>query len=180
MSPGRFGVSLNLRHSCDILGNMKELFSNPKARVVSFFLRQVLESEQSYADALRRLTREPLISESYIILSGVSSGQGAVITRNRRTTDNLWTLGGPKKQWYLIQTNHDHWRPSPPGDYRSVVGELALNAIGQENISLDSLYRVLSAKPLLNAQTTYTTLMAPYNATFSTNKRVCPPPCSLH
>jgi hypothetical protein len=40
--------------------------------------------------------------------------------------------------------------------------------------------QVLSTKPLLNAQTTYTSSMAPYNGTYTTFMRVCPPPCTLH
>lgn len=150
MAPGRFGISLNLRHSGDIQGNVRELLNNPSANVVSFLLRRILETEESYAGALKRLVTEPLISESYIIVSGVASGEGAVITRNRTIAADVWTLGGPQKNWYirsrtthlgstlrcgtrshhaclsppsrfLLQTNHDHWLPSPPGDHRSCV-----------------------------------------------------------
>jgi hypothetical protein len=181
MAPGRFGISLNLRHSGDILGNVRELLNNPAANVASFLLRHILESESDYDSALKRLTTEPLISESYIILSGVRSGQGAVITRNRTIAADVWTLGGPKQDWFLLQTNHDHWMPSPPGDHRSAVGEAAMNSIGQAHVSLDGLYQVLSTKPILNAQTTYTTSMAPFNGTtYETSRRLCPPPCSLH
>jgi hypothetical protein len=186
MSPGRFGLSLNLRHSGDILGNVRELLNNPNANVVSFLLRHVLETAESYPDALKRLVSEPLISESYIILSGVSSGEGAVVTRNRTTAADVWTLSAEdtpqtkKQTWFLLQTNHDHWLPSPPGDHRSEVGDKAMRAIGRDKISVEAIYQVLSTKPLLNAQTTYTTSMASYNSTYTTYKRICPPPCTLH
>jgi len=181
MAPGRFGISLNLRHSGDIMGNVRELLANPGANVVSFLLRRVLETQPDYAAALKRLVTEPLISESYIILSGIASGQGAVITRNRTIAADVWTLGGSQNDsWFLLQTNHDHWLPSPPGDHRTDVGMRAMDAIGPDRISLENLYEVLSTKPLLNAQTTYTTSMAPYNATYSTYMRICPPPCTLH
>jgi len=180
MAPGRFGISLNLRHSGDILGNVRELLNNPSANVVSFLLRRILETEESYAGALKQLVTEPLISESYIIVSGVASGEGAVITRNRTIAADVWTLGGPQKNWFLLQTNHDHWLPSPPGDHRSEVGDKAMSAIGQGRVNLEAMYQVLSTKPLLNAQTTYTTSMAPYNGTYTTFMRVCPPPCTLH
>jgi hypothetical protein len=104
MAPGRFGISLNLRHSGDILGNVRELLNNPSANVVSFLLRRILETEESYAGALKRLATEPLISESYIIVSGIASGQGAVITRNRTIAADVWTLGGPQKNWYSFCT----------------------------------------------------------------------------
>jgi hypothetical protein len=183
MAPGRFGISLNLRHSGDIMGNVRELLANPDANVVSFLLRRVLETQADYGAALKRLVTEPLISESYIILSGIASGQGAVITRNRTIAADVWTLGGSSQRndsWYVLQTNHDHWLPSPPGDHRTDVGMRAMNAIGPDRISLEGLYEVLSTKPLLNAQTTYTTSMAPYNATYTTFMRICPPPCTLH
>jgi hypothetical protein len=180
MAPGRFGLSLNLRHSGDILGNLKELLNNPASNVVSFLLRSSLENDGNYQAALKRLVNEPLISESYIIISGTRAGEGAVITRNRTVAADVWSLDESNERWYLLQTNHDHWRPSPPGDHRSEVGDGAMNRIGRSNISAQAIYEVLSTKPLLNAQTTYTTSMVPYNATYSTYKRICPPPCSLH
>lgn len=60
MAPHRFGLSLNLRHSGNILGNLEELLKNPEAHVVSFLLRHVLESEASYVSALK-VTTIPLI-----------------------------------------------------------------------------------------------------------------------
>jgi acid ceramidase len=180
MAPGRFGLSLNLRHSGDILGNLKELLNNPASNVVSFLLRSSLENDGNYQAALKRLVSEPLISESYIIVSGTRAGEGAVITRNRTVAADVWSLDESNERWYLLQTNHDHWRPSPPGDHRSEVGDGAMSRIGRSNISSQAIYEVLSTKPLLNAQTTYTTSMVPYNATYSTYKRICPPPCSLH
>jgi hypothetical protein len=88
----------------------------------------------------------------------------------------------------------------------SEVGDKAMSAIGQGRINSEAMYQVpqttahacvrshtltnvinahvsrqvLSTKPLLNAQTTYTTSMAPYNGTYTTFMRVCPPPCTLH
>jgi len=180
MAPERFGLSLNLRHSGDLLGNLHELLSNPQANVVSFFLRHLLETEANYASALKRIVSDPLISESYIILSGIAAGEGAVVTRNRTVAADVWTLGSLQDSWFLLQTNHDHWLPSPPGDHRLEVGDQAMKAIGQKRISLQAIYEVLSTKPILNAQTTYTTSMSPYNGTYSTYKRICPPPCSLH
>lgn len=53
MAPGRFGLSLNLRHSGDILGNLRELLNNPEANVVSFLLRSSLEKDATYQSALK-------------------------------------------------------------------------------------------------------------------------------
>ncbi|CAJ0941387.1 unnamed protein product, partial [Mesorhabditis belari] len=157
--PNAFSLSLNARYAGAYIDNViMELythFRNP----VSFVMRQVLEEETQYAWAVDRLIRTPLICPAYITVAGVKSGEGTIISRKRMGAANVWKLNPLKGHWFLVETNFDHW--TPQGDRRKKVATHALNKLGRERLSAETLYnRVLSRRPVLNDLTIFSLVMS--------------------
>ena len=157
--PYQFTISLDQRDAGKHWMNVATALLAKNASIVSFLIRDILENEQSYKDAYDVLTHATFIAPSYIIIAGIRSGQGAVITRDRMVTRDSWKLD-PPKQWFLVETNYDHWLPAPSGDDRRDPAIQHLNKIGRSNVSLSALFSVLSTPPVLNEGITYTTLMS--------------------
>ena len=157
--PHQFSVSLDERDTGKHWMNAATALLAKNASIVSFLIRDTLENAQSYEDAYDALTQATFIAPSYIIIAGVKSGQGAVITRDRIVTRDTWKLH-PPNQWFLVETNYDHWLPAPSGDDRRDPAIQHMNTIGRGNISLNALFSVLTTPPVLNNGTTYTTLMS--------------------
>ncbi len=55
---------------------------------VSFLVREVLETETEYSDAVRALKDSDLMASTYIIVAGAKAGEGEVITRSPSPTVN--------------------------------------------------------------------------------------------
>ncbi|XP_069043503.1 N-acylethanolamine-hydrolyzing acid amidase-like [Lepisosteus oculatus] len=127
---------------------------------VSWLVRKTLEDAEDFQDAVLRLSKIPIISDVYYIVAGVQPGEGVVVTRNRRGPADIWPLDPINGQWYRVETNYDHWTTPPPFDDRRTPAIKALNATGQAHINMDTLYEVLSVKPVCNMLTIYTTVMS--------------------
>ncbi|XP_060763013.1 N-acylethanolamine-hydrolyzing acid amidase-like [Neoarius graeffei] len=127
---------------------------------VSWLVRETLEEASDFLNAVIQLSKIPIISDVYYIVGGVYPGEGVVITRDRNGPADLWPLDTLYGNWYRVETNYDHWLPPPKQDTRREVAKKALNATGQNNINLHSLYQVLSVVPVCNGITVYTTVMS--------------------
>jgi len=119
-----------------------------------------------------------MIGPSYVILGGMNAGEGCVITSAPNMTHalNVWTIpeGRPVgSPWYVIETNYDHWMPTPKWDDRRQPAEDCLAMVGQDNIDLPTLYNVLSGIPNRNKLTTYTALMDVALGTLSSSMQFC-------
>ncbi|XP_072238919.1 N-acylethanolamine-hydrolyzing acid amidase-like [Leuresthes tenuis] len=145
---------------------------------VSWLVRETLEEAEDFQDAVMRLSKTPIITGVYYIVGGVRAGEGVVITRDRTGPVDIWPLDPLNGGWYRVETNFDHWLPPPPADHRREAANKALNATGQEHISVDTLYQVLSLHPVCNGITIYTTIMsaaAPEKYTTLVRAKGCPP-----
>jgi len=111
-----------------------------------------------FEDAVQLASTQRLIAPVYFILSGVNPGEGAVVTRNRTVADDVWRLDADAGRWFLVETNDDHWKP--PQDARRDTANKAMNAIGQANIDITSIFGVISTQPVFNAETKYTILVS--------------------
>eukprot|EP01126_Amoeba_proteus_P048753 TRINITY_DN5658_c0_g1_i4.p1 TRINITY_DN5658_c0_g1~~TRINITY_DN5658_c0_g1_i4.p1 ORF type:complete len:465 (-),score=73.54 TRINITY_DN5658_c0_g1_i4:64-1458(-) len=165
-------------------GGIKELFyeviagiTEKNASLVTFLARDVMQNENDYDSALSALSKTELIADVYYILAGSSAGQGAVISRNRMNATDVWELDVAAGRWYEVQTNYDHWTQPPWIDDRVDPANKAMDAIGQNNITLQNMFEVLSVKPVFNLQTTYTILSCPADGTYLSWTRYCPYPC---
>ena len=154
-------LSLDERNTGEWWENIIEAILHGTGSIMSFVLRDTLaNSSMDYESALGFLRSTPLIAPAYLILGGAKADQGAVITRDRSHAADVWEVGSQEGQWYLVETNYDHWKAPPSGDNRRDPAIAAMNATGQANINGDTLYKVLSTPPVLNDGTTYTTIMS--------------------
>ena len=59
-----------------------------------------METADSYEEALPQFDSTPIIAPVYYIVGGLNNDQGAVVTRNRLFTQDLWLLDTrTKDQW---------------------------------------------------------------------------------
>ncbi len=179
--PGIFSISANQRTSPNvnkmkvwdrILGrgiNYLELFFNKRTNLL-MNVRRVVETAESYQEAIDMLTNNTSIAPAYYIVSGVKSNEGAVITMGRDGLYDLTTLNVENGTWFLVQTNYDRDLPDPKSDNRRVAAEQRVNTIGRANITMQNLLdNVLSQYPNFNAITilsaTYSSSIDYFNAT---------------
>jgi len=181
MKPNAFSVTIDTRFYPQGLGDMfYEIIAaimESNASLVSFLSRKVFENENNWPSAVSQLSNNELIADVYYIVAGVSAGQGAVISRNRMNATDVWILNAPAGRWYEVETNYDHWVQPPWFDDRVVPANRGMDALGQKDLSLTGMLGVLTIKPVLNIQTTYTILASPADGTFKCYTRWCPYPC---
>jgi len=75
--------------------------------------------------------------------------EGAVITRARIGSDNITRLG-TDSLWFVAETNYDNWKPQPIFDDRLTPCIKCLKQKGQSQVNFESLFNVLSSRPMLN------------------------------
>ncbi|XP_034387709.1 N-acylethanolamine-hydrolyzing acid amidase-like isoform X2 [Cyclopterus lumpus] len=179
-SPNKFTVSGDQRGSEHLWNLWKNMVSALLFRrsPVSWLVRETLAEAEDFQDAVMRLAKIHIITGVYYIVGGTRAGEGVVITRDRTGPADIWPLDPLTGGWYRVETNFDHWLPPPTRDHRRDAANKALNATGQENISLETLYQVLSLYPVCNGVTIYTTLMsaaAPEKYNTLIRPKGCPP-----
>ncbi|XP_069599501.1 N-acylethanolamine-hydrolyzing acid amidase-like [Ranitomeya imitator] len=157
--PYVFTVSGDARVKGDWWKNAISAFFK-RSSPVSWLVRDALNADNDFEAAALRLSKTPIIAETYYIMGGTQPKEGLVITRNRDGPADLWPLDPLHGEWFRVETNYDHWTTPPPFDDRRSPAIKALNATGQTNINTDSLYKVLSVKPVINSNTIYTTVMS--------------------
>ncbi|XP_038859439.1 N-acylethanolamine-hydrolyzing acid amidase-like [Salvelinus namaycush] len=131
-----------------------------KRSPVSWLVRETLEEAADFQDAVMRLSKIPIITSVYYIVAGVKPGEGVVVTRDRKGPADIWPLEPLNGGWFRVETNFDHWLPPPAKDHRRDAANKALNATGQDNINMDTMYKVLSMNPVCNRITVFTTTMS--------------------
>lgn len=93
-----------------------ELLLNRNSTADSILVREMMENAHTFDEAVAGLTERPIIAPVYYIVGGLNGNQGAVITRDRNSTVNVWNMN--ETEWYLVETNYDHWLPDPAKDDR--------------------------------------------------------------
>jgi N-acylethanolamine-hydrolysing acid amidase len=159
--PYGFTITLNERDKGQVWMNALEALANGMGAVSSLHIRDALANEEfDYEKALVFLADKPLIAPCYIIIGGVKSSQGAVITRDRIAVLDFMKMKAEKGEWFVLETNYDHWTTPPPDDDRRDPGIKYMNEMGRGNVSQAGLFNVLSTAPVLNERTTYTVVMS--------------------
>jgi len=147
------------------------------ASLVSFLLRDTLTEATSYQQALNALSTNYLIADVYYIIAGAGKGQGAVISRNRTLAADVWKLDAGAGRWFEVETNYDHWNQPPWFDNRRDPAIDHMKLMGRSAINPTNLYNILSMKPTLNLQTTYSIVACPATGFYETFVRWCHYPC---
>ncbi|KAI6656841.1 N-acylethanolamine-hydrolyzing acid amidase-like [Oopsacas minuta] len=154
-----FSLSANDRYSGDLLENILELLLNRQGKFVGLVMRELLQSDTAvYREALLELQTVELIAPCYVILGGVSPGEGAVITRGREGEIDVRFIDTDNNKWYVLETNYDWW--NPPGDNRRAAAIQALESAGRKKMTGHGLYQVLSTPYVCNNLTTFTAIMS--------------------
>uniref|UniRef100_A0A2K5JAB1 Acid ceramidase n=1 Tax=Colobus angolensis palliatus TaxID=336983 RepID=A0A2K5JAB1_COLAP len=177
--PGLFSLTLNERFSVNggYLGILEWILGKKDAMWIGFLTRTVLENSTSYEEAKNTLTKTKILAPAYFIVGGNQSGEGCVITRDRKESLDVYELNAKQGRWYVVQTNYDRWKNPFFLDDRRTPAKMCLNHTTQENISFETMYDVLSTKPVLNKLTVFTTLIDVTKDQFETYIRDCPDPC---
>uniref|UniRef100_A0A8D3E3E5 Acid ceramidase n=1 Tax=Scophthalmus maximus TaxID=52904 RepID=A0A8D3E3E5_SCOMX len=179
IKPHTFTLTMNERFSLDggYIGIMEWVLGKRDGMWMSFLTRSVLEDANSYEEAKTRLAQTKLLAPAYFILGGNQTGQGCIITRSRLLNIDLLEIDVKLGRWYVLETNYDHWEEPLFLDDRRTPAMKCMNQTAQKNISVNTMYDVLSTKPVLNKLTTYTTLMQVSEGKLESYIRDCPNPC---
>uniref|UniRef100_A0A3Q2FQP6 Acid ceramidase n=1 Tax=Cyprinodon variegatus TaxID=28743 RepID=A0A3Q2FQP6_CYPVA len=177
IKPHIFTLTMNERFSLDggYIGILEWILGQRDGMWMSFLTRSVLENANSYDEAKSLLAQTKMLAPAYFILGGNQTGQGCIITRSRELSIDV--IDVKLGRWYVLETNYDHWKEPFFLDDRRTPAMKCLNQTTQANISVKTLYDVLSTKPVLNKLTTYTTLMQVSEGTLESYIRDCPNPC---
>jgi N-acylethanolamine-hydrolysing acid amidase len=168
---GAYSISENQRAPNDdpkqLLENMFMMFYG--VQEISWLIRKTLENCPDYDCAYKNLANQEINALGYIILAGVKENEGVVISRNRNGPAHEEHINAT--QWYLVQTNNDHWEDAGCFN-RCASAHSNLDALGQDATNIDSLRSsVLLQFPNLNYDTLYNTQFVPstgYTNTIST------------
>jgi len=129
------------------------------SQLVAFFVREVLTNNKTFSDAVNALANVPVAAPVYLIVGGAQTDQGAVVTRDRTKAVDVWKYGVPDVRcadWYLVETNYDHWLPDNTKDPRQTQAIAALNTMTRANLNADNLFNdVLKIPNVLNNGTQY-------------------------
>lgn len=165
MRPSAFAISVNQRDLKDnyLLWEIVGLISGSQAS--SFAIRHALETFDNYDDVVNYFTHVPLLVGEYICIAGLESG--TVITRNRRYVSDVRNID--EENWFIVQSNYDHWLPQPVDDDRYNPVIKRIENIGQDGIDEDVLYHLMILEPTFRTSTLLTVVASPtsgyWNAT---------------
>ncbi|KAK3605187.1 hypothetical protein CHS0354_012996 [Potamilus streckersoni] len=159
--PMAFSITVDERDQGSIFENILLAILDKKAVPMSFLVRDTLANQPDFESAIKHLSTTDTVSSVYFILAGVNPGEGAVITKERLETIDIWRLDPDQGRWFVVETNYDHWTTPPPSDDRRDPANKAMTRLGQQNINKVSLFAVMSVQPVLNNHTTYTVIMSP-------------------
>jgi len=190
MVPGKWSGELNARSSYKSTLQQSMDFASKGYFSFPVLLREGCQRGGDFDSAVKYLSETPMIQPGYITIAGAAPGEGAILTRNASgaATDILRLNDGfpADKPWYLIQTNYDHWKPAPKFDDRRDNGKANMEAMGQSNLTLDTLWGIMSntggpfgGRGVYNQATIHTELVIPAKGEYHTYLRhniIDPPP----
>lgn len=134
-----------------------------KAGVVaqSWLFREAFTSGITTFDSfVAYINTAPLASPMYAIVAGAGQNEGAIVTRNVTGYFPVIYLNATTPDYFLVQTNYDHWLPDVDG--RRTAAEKFLRALGQDlGSSSAGVLAVMATPPQGNDATLYTAIMCP-------------------
>jgi hypothetical protein len=148
VKPGEFAVSLNLRYS-DKKTNIQRIFDG--YRTPDYHLMKVIESAETFEDAVRMLSEYSLTASVYYIISSLD--EGVIITRDNNKVVRVDKLEGDK--WFIVLTNTDLDKPE---NYRRKPTEDRIRELGRSNATYESIFDIMKQPPTNNKMTVYTTI----------------------
>eukprot|EP01060_Flectonema_neradi_P008662 TRINITY_DN16187_c0_g1_i1.p1 TRINITY_DN16187_c0_g1~~TRINITY_DN16187_c0_g1_i1.p1 ORF type:complete len:359 (+),score=84.42 TRINITY_DN16187_c0_g1_i1:42-1118(+) len=157
--PGMFTVEGNERDTSDIKQNLQHIAMHRLPP--SMFLRQAIFSANSYTEVVEQLTASNISAPVYYIVGGTKVNEGVVLTKNFTGVQvDTWTI--PQSyQWFIVQTNYDHWTQPPANDDRRKTAVDGMhNITSASKVTTQNLYQVMSTPRVLNKGTIFTCIMS--------------------
>lgn len=106
-----------------------------------------------------------MVRPSYITLVGTKGDEGVVISRNR--TDTIDVEHVSEEDWYLVQTNDDHYLGEC--NSRCKAAKQNFDLITREKLTPTVAFdKVLCEPPNVNTLSVYATVMVPSGGLFRT------------
>uniref|UniRef100_A0A2K5CFJ0 ceramidase n=1 Tax=Aotus nancymaae TaxID=37293 RepID=A0A2K5CFJ0_AOTNA len=123
--PGLFSLTLNERFSINggYLGVLEWILGKKDAMWIGFITRTVLENSTSYEEAKNRLIKTKILAPAYFILGGNQSGEGCVITRDRRESLDVYEVSRWKACMISCQQNLSSTRYFKYDMYTCLLGK---------------------------------------------------------
>jgi len=181
MKPNGFSITVDTRFYpggiTELFGEIVAALTENNASLVTFLTRQVMENENDFDAAVQNLSNDELIADVYYIVAGTKAGEGAVISRNRHNATDVWKLDASNGRWWLLETNYDHWKETPWFDDRRTDGNKHMKEMGQSNVNVDNMLKIIEQKPTLNLQTTFSSVAVPATGYYKSYSRWCEYPC---
>jgi acid ceramidase len=180
VKPQRFTVTANQRFDKDggFVGIMKWLKGDNSLSWMTLLVREVLETANSYEEAVARFTNTPLMAPVYYIVGGNSSGQAEIVVRAReKTLETVRLNPSTPTGWYILETNYDPSAKPLFIDDRRTPGNQCMQKLGRKNVGFAGIFNVLSSTTNLNKLTAYTTMMQVDTGTVETYIQKCQDPC---
>ena len=156
--------------------------SNDNSQFLSFVTRTALENFDNFDDTVEYISQTSFVGPCYIIIGGVDMNDGAVITIGpNMTLYNYWDIpnalgnnsDASHDNWYVLETNYDHWEQPPWYDDRRYPCEDCMAEIGSDSIDFETLYNVLNGIPNRNRLTVVTVLMDCQQGTMESYIQYC-------
>jgi len=183
MKTGAFSISVDTRFDNNLDKGLWNWFKGDHSgHFLTFTTRNAIENAANYDEAFTILNSTKLLGPGYIILGGVSAGQGVILTREEEKSIKplLLTERITNGSFYLLETNYDWWVQPPFFDDRRYPAQDCLtNHVHSAGVGFESLFNVLSAHPNLNRMTTYSALMQVATGRMESYIQDCPLPCPL-
>jgi hypothetical protein len=148
-------------------------------------IRKVLESDlgaNGFSGAVSALSDIPIVDDVYYVMSGEGVNDAAVITRDRNGPADVWRLGTdaatepdqkpiiPSTNFWLTETNYDHWEPVPAADNRRDPANTMMGGLGSATgVNEQSMFGVMGTWPVFNPHTTFTSMMEPHTGLYNTS-----------
>ena len=171
IKPEKFAISINERRPNGTLG----LFFNLVGWMIltpspAMHVRRICEQARNYTEAKNMLINKPITAPVYFTISGTEKNEGAIITRDRLSSADVWELNDQSStDWVIVQTNYDHWiSPAPTFDKnRADTAKESLKMLSRSGLNENTMMsNVIQKPPVKNQGTIYSTVMVPKTVSY--------------
>jgi len=180
MKKDAFSISVNTRFDASLYSALVKWITgfNRTGAFATHLVRNTLEQEHSYADAVQRLNSTRLVGPGYLAVAGLKAGEGAIMSRSATSSHGFWTLNDElaKGKNYMVNTNYDHWHPDPFFDRRRVPCDHCMDGVHGTNVDFKHLFEVLSAKPTRNKMTCHSVMFSARSGSMESYQQQCDEP----
>lgn len=163
---GAFSINVDTRKAKDFSQDLISVLAK-QAYPTVWLVRRVLEDQDNFADAVKRLKTEIIGGPVYFIIAGLSGNEATVLERDTNTTHAAYTL--TDTNWFLVQTNYDRDEPDPIHDPRRIPVENKLKERGNKGITEQVMLDEFMFKwPTFNIATIMSAIIVPNTAYHNT------------